>query len=132
MSNQSTSDAELSCYRCGGSLAGLSLPLSRLDLCPHCGVHLHVCRMCSHYAPRLPEACDEDDAEEVRDKQTANFCDYFKPDPHVFDGRERQADQHARQALDALFGQSGAPAERDSNAASGDSDRQAAEDLFSK
>jgi len=93
----------LHCYRCGESLAALSLPLSRLDECPSCGVHLHCCRMCERYAPRLPKGCSEDDAPEVRDKKMANFCDYFKPSPKAYDPREHDAEQAARAALDALF-----------------------------
>ena len=76
---------DLRCYRCGESLAALTLPLARLDECPKCHVHLHVCRMCERYAPRKPKGCSEDDAIEVRDKKAANFCDYFKPTPRAFD-----------------------------------------------
>jgi hypothetical protein len=94
-------------YRCGASLAALSLPLARLDLCPACGVELHVCRMCSHYAPTKPDACDEEDAIPVHKKTTANFCDYFSPDAEVFDGREKRAETEARHQLGALFGDAG-------------------------
>ena len=76
---------DLRCYRCGESLAKLTLPLARLDECPKCRVHLHVCRMCERYAPRKPKGCSEDDAIEVRDKKAANFCDYFKPTARAFD-----------------------------------------------
>jgi hypothetical protein len=82
----------------------LSLPLARLDLCPACNVELHVCRMCKQYAPTAPDACEEEDAPEVHNKTTANFCDYFDPDPAVFDGSERQAEAAARAELNALFG----------------------------
>jgi len=94
----------LRCYRCGESLAALSLPLARLDQCPACSVDLHVCRMCTHYAPGKPDACDEEDAIEVANKTAANFCDYFAPDPDVFSGREQRAEDAARRQLDALFG----------------------------
>lgn len=94
---------DLKCWRCGESLAKLSLPLSRYDECPKCSVHLHVCRMCVHYAPSKPKACSEDDAIEVRDKKTANFCDYFKPNPSAFSPAEQDAENAARAALDALF-----------------------------
>jgi len=103
----------LLCYRCGASLETLSLPLGRLDLCPGCGVELHVCRMCVHYAPARPEACDEDDAVEVRNKTAANFCDYFAPTRGVFDGREQQAEAVARQQLEALFGATEEPTDRE-------------------
>jgi hypothetical protein len=94
---------DLKCWRCGESLAKLSLPLSRLDECPQCRVHLHVCRMCVYYAPAKPKGCSEDDAVEVRDKKAANFCDYFKPNPRAFNPAEQEAESAARAALDALF-----------------------------
>ena len=94
---------DLKCYRCGEALAKLSLPLARLDECPKCRVHLHVCRMCVHYAPRKPKGRSEDDAIEVRDKKAANFCDYFKPDPRAYNPAEQEAENAARSALDALF-----------------------------
>lgn len=95
----------LLCWRCGASLAELSLPLSRRDECPSCRVELHVCRMCVHYAPRLQRRCDEDDAPDVRDKETANFCDYYKPSPHAFDAARASADAAAREQLARLFGE---------------------------
>lgn len=119
----------LSCYRCGASLSALSLPLSRLDLCPGCSVELHVCRMCTHYAPTAPDACDEEDALDVRDKTKANFCDYFDPNPDAFDGREQKAEQAAKANLDALFG-NGGPAQ--GAAAEADEALNQAEDLFKK
>lgn len=94
----------LSCYRCGRSLAELSLPLTRLDECPACLAQLHVCRMCVHYDPNVPKACAEDDALEVRDKKSANFCDYFKPSEDAHRPGEYEADLAARDALSALFG----------------------------
>ncbi len=94
---------DLHCYRCGASLADLTLPLARLDECPQCGVHLHVCRMCERHAPRKPKGCSEEDAIEVRDKKGANFCDYFKPSAHAYDSAEQEAAQAARSQLDSLF-----------------------------
>jgi hypothetical protein len=93
----------LSCYRCGASLAALSLPLSRLDECPDCRAELHVCRMCVSYAPAKKTGCSEEDAIEVRDKKAANFCDYFKPNPRAFDGSDVAREAQARAELDALF-----------------------------
>jgi hypothetical protein len=93
----------LLCWRCGESLAKLSLPLARLDECPKCRVHVHVCRMCQRYAAQKPKGCSEDDAIEVRDKKAANFCDYFKPNPRAFNPAEQQAADKARSTLDDLF-----------------------------
>lgn len=94
---------DLRCYRCGESLAALSLPLTRLDECPKCRIQLHVCRMCERFAPRLPKGCIEEDAPDVRDKKAANFCDYFRPSARAYDPAEQTAEQAARAQLDALF-----------------------------
>jgi hypothetical protein len=112
------------CWRCGTGLEQLSLPLSRLDECPECVVHLHVCRMCQYFDPAITKSCSEDDAEEVRDKQAANFCDYFKIAYGVFDKAILTADQSARQQASALFG---AADQSQESPAPGNS---AAEDLF--
>ncbi|SRR5690606_14999158 len=97
------SGSELRCWRCGASLAALTPPLGRRDECPECRAELHVCRMCVNFDRRRPKACREDDAEEVRNKESANFCDYFKPSPTAFDPAERAAAAAAKSALDALF-----------------------------
>lgn len=96
-------DASLSCYRCGASLAALSLPLSRQDECPACSVSLHVCRMCVYYDVNAVDQCREDDAERVVEKARPNFCDYFKPDSSAFDPTEKSADDAARSAAEDLF-----------------------------
>jgi hypothetical protein len=93
----------LRCWRCGEPLSKLTLPLARLDECPKCRVHLHVCRMCERFAPRRPKGCSEEDAIEVRDKKSANFCDYFKPSARAFNPAEAEAEAASRSALDDLF-----------------------------
>ncbi len=94
----------IACYRCGFSLASLSLPLSRRDECPGCGHYLHVCRMCVHFEPSVPKKCREDDAEEVIEKERPNFCDYYEPSERAFDPNRKVEEAAARGALDALFG----------------------------
>jgi hypothetical protein len=113
-------------------LADLSLPLRRLEECRSCRVHLHVCRMCTHFAPRLPTGCDEQDAIEVRDKTSANFCDYFKPSATAFDAAQSGVEKRARVELDALFGK-GPSSDKDPAAPSAaDVARAQAESLFKK
>ena len=117
----------VTCFRCGASLAHLSLPLSRQDSCRECGADLHVCRMCRHYDPAAVDQCSEDDAERVRDKELANFCDWFEATEGAFDEAARQKHEAAQAELDALFG-------GDADAASGTDDPglTAAENLFRK
>ena len=94
----------LVCWKCGTSLAGLPLPLSRLAECPKCRAYLHACRMCRFYDPRLTSRCREERAEEVRDKEGANFCDWFKPRPNAYRARGDGKTQAAKIKLDNLFG----------------------------
>ena len=115
---------DLHCYRCGTSLAALSLPLSRRDECPSCSVHLHVCRMCSFFDAQVPKQCREDDAEEVTDKERQNFCEWFKPASGVFDAKRFGEEQQAKSQLAELFGESDASG-RDADKLQND-----AEDLF--
>ena len=116
----------LQCYRCGASLAELSLPLARLDECPECSVYLHCCRMCEFYDPGVARQCREDDAEDVKEKERANFCDYFKPGTDVFDGQLAAAENEARGELAALFGDDSV----EDNGDNPDNDLSDAENLF--
>ena len=99
----------IACFRCGASLASLSLPLSRRDECPGCSAHLHVCRMCRHFDPTAVRQCLEDDAEDVSDKERLNFCEWFVPSEDAFDPAARAEADRAKQSLDALFGDGDAP-----------------------
>ena len=94
----------IACFRCGASLASLSLPLSRRDECPECSAHLHVCRMCRYFDPAAVRQCLEDDAEDVADKERLNFCEWFVPSETAFDPAAKAEADRARQSLDALFG----------------------------
>lgn len=98
---------DIVCYRCGGSLSALSLPLSRRDECPHCQNYLHVCRMCRFYDPDVARQCREDDADDVKEKERLNFCDYFSPSENAFDAAGKKAADRAATELDALFGDGG-------------------------
>jgi len=93
----------INCYRCGESLAALSLPISRQDECPGCGNYLHVCKMCKHFDAHVPRQCREDGAEDVKDKDRLNFCDWYSPSDAAFDAQRKEAEDQARSALDALF-----------------------------
>ena len=93
----------LTCYRCEASLAELPRPLSRLAECPSCSAYLHVCRMCLFFDPAVPKQCREDDAEEVKDKQQANFCDWFKPSDSAFAPGFSAGEAQARDGLAKLF-----------------------------
>lgn len=94
----------LVCWKCGNSLADLSLPLRRLDECKKCAAELHVCKLCEFYSITVAKHCRETIAEEVKDKERANFCDYFKPRPDAYSTVGQDAASKAKADLDSLFG----------------------------
>lgn len=94
---------KISCYRCGASLAALSLPFSRQDECPECQNYLHVCKMCVYFDARVPRQCREDGAEEVREKDRLNFCDWYKPSDAAFDESRKNVEDEAIAAAEDLF-----------------------------
>lgn len=49
------------------------------DVCQHCGSDLHTCTDCRYYAPGKPNDCLVPGTDFVRDRETANFCEEFKP-----------------------------------------------------
>ncbi len=65
------------CWHCGRDLT--KADYGRETLCLGCGKATRVCRNCRHYAPGKPNACLEPMAEEVLNKERANFCELFDP-----------------------------------------------------
>lgn len=94
----------LNCWHCGASLASIPLPIGRREECRECGESLHVCRMCTFYDPKASKACREPMADEVAEKEQANFCDYFRPQPNLTGAADPDA-AAARERLSALFGE---------------------------
>jgi hypothetical protein len=80
-------------------------PYSRYEECSVCKADLHVCRMCREYDARVANACREDRAEYVLDKDKANFCDYFRPRSGAFQKKDDAAEREARARLAELFGE---------------------------
>ena len=81
--------------------------------------------MCEFFDQHVPGQCREDDAEEVYEKERANFCEWFRPAENSFDALRAAADDQSRDKLAALFGSD--EADPPSNDGAG---RDAAEDLF--
>ncbi|WP_416307919.1 hypothetical protein [Neptunicella sp. SCSIO 80796] len=91
------------CWQCGNRLTNVILPMSRREECTGCGADQHVCRMCEHFDSSGWGSCNEERAEPVSDRESANFCDYFVPSS---DARTplSQKHQQAKAKLAALFG----------------------------
>tara|TARA_S200000501_G_scaffold187555_1_gene176410 strand:- start:2620 stop:3003 length:384 start_codon:yes stop_codon:yes gene_type:complete len=95
----------MQCWKCGAELKHLLLPFSRYEECSVCKADLHACLACLHYAPNLSDACEEDRADFILDKDKANFCDYFRVNTKAYQKQENTATSEARSKLAALFGE---------------------------
>lgn len=93
----------LICWNCGSALTEYPLPISRTAECNQCHADLHVCKLCLYYDLSISNSCQEPIADEVLDKQKANFCDYFKTKPNAFNPTNRDKQNAARHALESLF-----------------------------
>lgn len=88
------------CHACKKELS-LGREIGRRDECPFCHADLHCCMNCRFYDRSAPKQCREPQADLVREKDKANFCDFF-----VFSDRTATAGNDAgkaRAALDDLF-----------------------------
>jgi len=123
----------LVCWRCGASLEALPVPFGRRDECPSCRADLHVCRMCRHYDPRVSKACREPVAEEVKDKDRSNFCDWFQARAGAYavpSGREADDSRARLEALFSLAPPDRAGGEKAAPPSEADAARQALDRLF--
>ena len=93
----------LNCWKCGAALKDIPLPLSRYAKCKSCKADLHVCRMCEFYDRTVSKMCREPIAEEVKDKQRANFCGYLQPSPRV-PAQLQSKTSDGKSELEKLFG----------------------------
>ena len=64
------------CFKCG-TIVELE-KVSRRDECPRCGTDLRVCLNCAFYAESKANACVEPQVEPVKEKDRANYCDFFR------------------------------------------------------
>jgi hypothetical protein len=72
---------KLVCFKCSNEIAlvGTGVAVGRRDECPKCRSDLHVCKNCQHYDAKVYNECRETSADVVREKDRANFCDFFVP-----------------------------------------------------
>jgi len=93
------------CWKCGEAIqppAGGRV--GNRDACPRCDADLHACRNCQLYDPSKHNQCAETQAEWVGDKDAANYCDYFSPNPALSAGkRPASPADAAKKKFDSLF-----------------------------
>ena len=91
---------ELICFNCSAKMNFTGL-VGRRDECSQCRSDVHVCKNCEHYDPKSYNECRETSAEVVREKDRANFCDFFTPRKGGLGGVDKAA--ALRAAAEALF-----------------------------
>ncbi|MEW6263185.1 MAG: hypothetical protein AB1641_08915 [Thermodesulfobacteriota bacterium] len=90
----------MDCFFCHKTLTPEG-KVSFRELCPYCGMDVHVCRNCGHYDPGRANNCREPQAEKVRDVEARNTCEYFIPAGSSSGPMDEAA--KAKTALEQLF-----------------------------
>lgn len=92
------------CFKCGKEWAFNRLP-GRNEACEKCGADLHICLNCVSYDKKSAHQCRDRRAEEVAEKDRANFCEFFEMAKREWTGSEKDLrEDAAREKLKKLFG----------------------------
>lgn len=86
------------CFKCATPL-NLEF-VSRRDACPMCGSDIRVCLNCTFYDEGKANKCRETQAELVKEKDRANYCDYFR---FKEEGRKKSGKEEADRLWKELF-----------------------------
>lgn len=91
------------CWKCKKTIDA-AIPVYRSSICS-CGTDLHSCLNCRHYSPGSHYDCFETVEELVKDKERANFCDWFSVKT-VFTAEKIDTTKtsDAKKAFNSLFG----------------------------
>lgn len=91
---------DLSCFHCK-KINNYSDKVGFRDECLHCSSDLHVCKNCEFYDVKSYNECKENSADVVREKDRANYCDFFSPrkTAHTIDSEKDKL----KAAAEALF-----------------------------
>jgi len=94
------------CWKCGERIEyPTGSRVGRRDTCSKCDADLHSCCNCQFYDRSKNNQCSEPQAEWVCDKEGANLCDYYSPNPVLMAQGERPASKtdDAKNNFDLLF-----------------------------
>lgn len=90
----------VSCFHCK-KISTAESKISFREECEFCRSDLHVCKNCEFYDPKVYNECRETSADIVREKERANFCDFFSGSDKSTSGTGKAAQLKA--AAEALF-----------------------------
>lgn len=90
------------CFKCSKATPIVSTVGFR-DECLHCGEDLHVCKNCEFYDETAYNECREPSADRVKEKERANFCEYFQPSSQNTEGGAEDQRKKLLAEAEALF-----------------------------
>ena len=95
------------CHSCGREIKSIG-KIQRKDECPHCNADAHCCKNCRLFDPGKSNQCTESQADYVKDKDRANFCDFFQANNRVVLVKKSSSvtpspQNDVKKAFDALF-----------------------------
>ena len=96
---------DMQCWKYGTEVKNVLLSFSRYEEWSKCRADLHACLGCRHYNPSAADACREDRADFILDKDKANFCDFFTVHTKAYRHHDNAAAQTARAARAEIFGE---------------------------
>jgi hypothetical protein len=99
-----TAFMQSNCWKCGTAISlDSGSKVGKRETCPKCDADLHSCRNCQFYDLGKHNQCAEPQAEWVRDKEAANYCDYFSPNTGLGAVRPSSPSQDVKKKFDSLF-----------------------------
>ena len=91
---------QIICFHCQ-NLNSFESKIGFRDECMKCRSDLHVCKNCEFYDSKSYNECRETSADVVRDKEKANYCDFFSASKNGSSALDEKAKLKA--AAEALF-----------------------------
>lgn len=92
-------EKSLFCFECSHETKVLD-HLGFREECSQCGADLHVCKNCEFYDPGSYNECRESSADPIKEKERANFCDFFRMNENQkTKSNEKEAQLSAAEAL---------------------------------
>ena len=89
---------EFNCFKCQSTLRFIDSVGYRSE-CESCHEDAHCCKNCRFYDSKVYNECRETSAEAVREKEKANYCDYFLPRLDINESDKRSDLLKAAEAL---------------------------------
>lgn len=85
------------CFKCHFIIEAEKI--SYRDECPFCKADLHVCLNCVFHDSSKHNSCIEPSADFVREKDRANYCEYFK----FVESRKGKEEKGGREEAERLW-----------------------------